>query len=271
MMIRTIREEPTTLVGPDGGIEVLVHPEWAERCPGLVQGTTTRASDFAAGSAGPDTASGLPPQTRSTWDRLSSATGSRAAVHARQPHAARVDVRSPRSTGLTLTGPADGHLTRDVDVLLGVTVADCVPVTLHAPSAGVVGMVHAGWRSAAAGIMKRAFGRMRDAFGVRPADLEIHLGPSICGACYEVGPEVFAALGLDVPDAPTPIDLPGAIAVRAVTAGVERSRVTRSAWCTRCSPSMLWSHRGGDAGRQVGFVALRRPGSTFLGRHPGDR
>lgn len=235
-----------------------MHPEWAERWPRLVQGTTTRSSDFAASPSAAAGADVIGPSARATWDRLRAATGCAAAIHARQPHAARVDVRAPRSVGFTLAPPADGHLTREPGVLLGVTVADCVPITLHAPGARVVGAVHAGWRSAAAGILERALHRLRDSFGVRPSDLDIHLGPSICGSCYEVGPEVFEAMGLDTPSEPTPIDLPAALGVRAALAGVDPARITRSAWCTRCSDSTLWSHRGGDAGRQVGFVGLHR-------------
>jgi copper oxidase (laccase) domain-containing protein len=72
-----------------------------------------------------------------------------------------------------------------------------------------------------------------------------------------VGPEVFAALGLPTPRAPRPIDLRGVLAARAVAAGADPSRLTTSAHCTLCTGSDLFSHRGGDLGRQVGYIGVR--------------
>lgn len=85
----------------------------------------------------------------------------------------------------------------------------------------------------------------------------MHLGPAICGSCYEVGPEVFGALGLPTPDGPTPLDLRAALAERAAAEGVPSTSITVSGHCTRCTDSGLFSHRGGDAGRQVGYLGLR--------------
>ncbi len=251
MNIRTIRE--ARLRAAAGGPEILAHPGWSEAWPWLLQGTTTRDRDFALAAGDPGV----------VWGELASAIGCRAAVHARQPHGSAVGVRAPAGPGFHLAADSDGHLTREGGVMLGVTTADCVPITLVAtPSASTpaaVGVLHAGWRGAAAGVLERGIRRMRDAFGIRPDDLHIHLGPSICGDCYEVGPEVHEALGLARPDAPTPVDLAGALARRAVEAGADPTRVTRSAWCTLCTGrELLRSHRGGDAGRQIAFVAIKR-------------
>jgi len=245
--IRTIREDLT----PDGSgaPRVLTHPEWRRSWPWLVQGTTTRGLDFALD--GPD--------PTGAWAELRGATPSTAAFQARQTHGVKVGVRGPIGPGLHLVGGADGHLTAMPGALLGVTVADCVPVSIVAPRVRAVGMVHAGWRGAAGGILERAIERMSTAFGAASGDLYLHLGPSICGSCYEVGPEVHEALGFRPPPGPAPIDLRSALAARAREAGVEAERITRSAWCTLCSDrEVLYSHRGGDAGRQLGFIGLSR-------------
>jgi copper oxidase (laccase) domain-containing protein len=86
--------------------------------------------------------------------------------------------------------------------------------------------------------------------------LRMHLGPAICGACYEVGPEVFEAVGLAAPLGPTPIDLRGVLAGRALRLGVSPALLTISEHCTRCTNSGLFSHRGGDRGRQVGYLGI---------------
>jgi copper oxidase (laccase) domain-containing protein len=158
---------------------------------------------------------------------------------------------------------------------VGVTAADCVPITfVERPTAATlqaVATIHAGWRGAAAGILERGLARISAAFGSRPADLHMHLGPSICGECYEVGPEVHEALGLARPGRPTPVDLARVLAERAVRAGVDPARITRSAWCTRCDrDDLLYSHRGGDAGRQVSFVAIARQPRRLVSRPPEE-
>ena len=118
-------------------------------------------------------------------------------------------------------------------------------------------MVHAGWRGAAGGILESAVATLGDRFGVASRELYLHLGPAICGACYEVGPEVHQGLGEEVPLGPTPVDLRRNLAARAVASGVEASRTTVSALCTRCGPVDLFSHRGGDPARQVAFLGWR--------------
>ena len=141
-------------------------------------------------------------------------------------------------------------------MLLAVTIADCVPVFVVDAPHKAVGMLHAGWRGAATGVLEEGLAKMASAFGTQASDAHIHLGPSICGGCYEVGPEVFEALAQPVPDEPTPIDLRTIVATRAIEAGVERERVSISEHCTRCTNSGLFSHRGGDAARQVGFIGV---------------
>src|SRR5690606_18360795 len=101
----------------------------------------------------------------------------------------------------------DGHATRAPGLLLAVSVADCVPVSLVDPERRAVALLHAGWRGAAAGILERGLEVLAERLLARPEDLHVHLGPAICGGCYEVGPEVHRALGLPEPPAPAPVDL----------------------------------------------------------------
>jgi hypothetical protein len=174
-----------------------------------------------------------------------------------QVHGREVRTHAVVRPGLLVGPPADAHVTREAGLLVAVTVADCVPAFLVAERGREVAMVHAGWRGAAAGILERAVTVMGERFGTSPGELALHLGPSICGACYEVGAEVHEALGLPVPDGPTPVDLPANLAGRARDLGIPDAEITRSTWCTLCGPEDLFSHRGGDAGRQIGFLGVR--------------
>lgn len=234
----------------------LVHEGWAEAFPWLVQGTTTRGRDTTPYDLGLFSGGSPVDEVQRRWADLRAATGMTAVVHARQVHGRRVRVHTGDVGGLELVGESDGHVTMVPGVLLAVTTADCVPVFLVDPRRRLVGMVHAGWRGAAAGIAEAAIERARS-LGTAPDDLHVHLGPAICGACYEVGPEVHAALGHPAPAGPTPVDLRVVLAEHAIRAGVGRGRVTVSAHCTRCTESGLFSHRGGDPHRQVGYIGIR--------------
>ena len=86
--------------------------------------------------------------------------------------------------------------------------------------------------------------------------MHAHLGPAICGACYEVGPEVHEALGQPPPTDNAPIDLRAVQAHQLIEAGVAPERITVSAHCTRCGTG-FFSHRAGDAGRQLGVLGIR--------------
>lgn len=71
--------------------------------------------------------------------------------------------------------------------------ADCVPVALVDPAAGVLATVHAGWRGVAAGVVEAALRRMGE-LGARPSRMEAGIGPAVSARTYQVGDEVAAAV-----------------------------------------------------------------------------
>ena len=77
-------------------------------------------------------------------------------------------------------------------------------------------------------------------------------GPAICGACYEVSPDVYGALTGRAVDRPTPVALDAVIARQARDAGVRA--VFGTDRCTRCDNGQFYSHRAGDPGRQLGVL-----------------
>lgn len=246
-----------TVEGRDAGLAFpgIVHPDWAERWPWLTQGLTWKGTDgaFDLGLAGTNPVG--PALAR--WKALADGLGFGAVVVARQVHGARVLDHAHVHRGLLLTGPADGHATAERGLLLAVSVADCVPVHLVAPGVPAVALLHAGWRGTAAGILEDGIAGLTRAFGCAAADLHVHLGPAICGRCYEVGPEVYEALGLRPPERPEPLDLRRILFRRAVSAGVEPGNITAASACTRCESDRFFSYRAGASGRQIAWLGLR--------------
>jgi len=167
-----------------------------------------------------------------------------------QVHGTGVLVHDTPWRGWLRGDEADGHLAPVRGTAIAVTVADCVPIFIAHPG-GAVMILHSGWRGTAAGILQCGLTMLKNA-GFHAADLRLHLGPAICGKCYEVSPDVYMQLTGRRPDNPTPVDLRAILAERAHEAGVRRLSV--SARCTRCDNDRFFSHRAGDLGRQIGVL-----------------
>jgi YfiH family protein len=239
------------------GVPLWEHPGWAARFPWLIQGVTAArlrpeepAFDLALFG------DGVAGKVMQRWTALGRATGVDRVVHGRQVHGAAVRAHGEGPPGLQVSPLTDGHATRAGGVLLTVSVADCVPISLVSPARRVVALLHGGWRGVAAGILENGLDLLAGRLDASAGELDVHLGPAICGACYEVGPEVHRALGLPEPGRPQPVDLRAVIAERARRAGVADARITTSTWCTRCGESPFFSHRGGCAERQVAVLGI---------------
>lgn len=92
----------------------------------------------------------------------------------------------------------DALVTARPGVALVVLVADCVPVLLGDAEAGIVAAVHAGRVGARVGVVPAALEAMRS-LGAQPHRIEALLGPSVCGECYEVPPEMAADVEAHLP------------------------------------------------------------------------
>jgi len=209
--------------------------------------TTTRtAGDYGLGDGEP------PAETLARWRALQAELAEMAPrlASARQIHGAKVLEHGEGSDGWTRHAGADGHLTVARGVACAVTVADCVPVFIAHPS-GAVALLHAGWRGTAARIVEKGIGRLVD-LGFDATDLRVHLGPAICGRCYQVGPDVFEQLTGWQTIRNRNVDLRALLAEQAKESGVRQ--LSASPHCTRCDNDRFFSHRAGDAGRQVAVI-----------------
>jgi len=158
------------------------------------------------------------------------------------------------------TPPADAMVTTRDDLALAVLVADCVPVYLARQDGLAVALLHCGWRGTAAGMLEKGIAQLGRAVTRLPllpaAKLSVFLGVSICGRCYEVGPEVPLAVDGATVEGKSCFDLRASLARRARAEGVRD--ITISALCTSCNGDRFHSHRasGGDGGRQIAYLGL---------------
>jgi polyphenol oxidase len=153
---------------------------------------------------------------------------------------------------------ADGMVSRTRGLALCVRVADCVPVLLADPVAGVVGAAHAGRVGLVGGVLEATVAAMRDLGADR---ISAWIGPHVCGRCYEVPSAMAQAVTVAVPETAstsrwdTPaLDLGAGCEAQLARLGIPS---TRHGGCT-LETAGLHSHRrdGAGAGRLGAFVWL---------------
>lgn len=161
---------------------------------------------------------------------------------------------------------ADAVVTDRKGLLIGVQVADCVPILLYDKRNKVIGAVHAGWRGTAKQILKTTIRIMKERFLSSVEDIFVAIGPGIRQCCYDVGEDVkmavMEATGSGAYYRKTDnrhfIDLPSANRIHALSAGVPGQNIWQSGECTSCNPERFYSYRysGGHPGRQGGFIGM---------------
>jgi len=183
-------------------------------------------------------------------------------VDLRQVHGAVVhDADDSGSSGGGEGRPrADGLVTRRSGVTLMVRVADCVPVLLADPAAGLIGAAHSGRAGLVAGVVPATVARLRE---LGAGDLTAWVGPRVCGACYEVPAALQDEVAAAVPEsrATTSWGTPSLDIGAGVRAQLEALdvAVVDVAVCTRESADLYSYRRDGAASGRFAGLIRRRP------------
>jgi YfiH family protein len=163
----------------------------------------------------------------------------------------------------------DAIITNQPGVMIGVCVADCVPILLLDGEKRIVAAVHAGWQGTAARLISKTVAGMRSEFGSDPARLQAAIGPCIQKCCYEVdGPvrQAFQQGGIswdacaEQKGASTwQLDMASANRELLLLAGLPAHAIQISDQCVCCHSEQFFSYRRdqGESGRQMGFIMLK--------------
>ncbi len=166
---------------------------------------------------------------------------------------------------------SDAIITNQSNVMIGICVADCVPILLCDPKKGVVAAVHAGWQGTAAKLAAKTVAAMKSCFDCNPAELQAAIGPCIGPCCYEVdGPVRQAFLNSALPwdqfsrpsgEGKWQLDLPAANRDLLQGAGLPTASIQASDMCVCCHRELFFSYRRdkGETGRQMGFIMITEP------------
>lgn len=163
---------------------------------------------------------------------------------------------------------SDAIITNQSGIMAGVLVADCFPVLLYDPDGPAAGVVHVGWKGAAAGLLGQTVRAMQEMFGTRPDHLRAAIGPGIGAHSYEVDRPVRDAfragsghwerIASETRLGHWLLDLKLSCLLQLEQAGIMRQSVDTVDECTCCHKEKFFSHRRdhGRTGRQMGFVLL---------------
>jgi len=173
---------------------------------------------------------------------------------------------------LVCQGPGIQHQ-EQADILIGmsgasvaVCIADCVPVLLVAPAAGIIAAVHAGWRGTAARVVTHAIAVMQR-HGAKPKKILASIGPCIGPCCFEINDSTANDLCQCCNDGHQFIhdvnnrahaNLAGINAQQLRCSGIPRAHIEQITACTCCDEKHFYSWRrdGERAGRHLAVVAL---------------
>jgi hypothetical protein len=157
---------------------------------------------------------------------------------------------------------ADGLMTDDPRVMLGIQTADCVPVLVRDRRTRAVAAFHAGWRGTLKRIVEGGIGKMR---------LEFGYAAELFSEVYDSDPvkEKYPLLFLTA-RAPghsnigpnLHLDLIEANRRQLLDAGLRAGAIATAYRCTNCEPEMFFSYRAesGFCGRMMSVVGIGHPG-----------
>ncbi len=163
----------------------------------------------------------------------------------------------------------DALLTKIPGYALAVFTADCFPILIFDPRQEAVGIVHAGWRGTAKGVVAKVIKKMRDVFKSSVEDMQIAIGPGICPTCLEVDAPVREAFA----EFPVPwqkiaiykgknkwfLDIYQANFLLIKSCGVKEENIFSFEACPSCHLNEYYSYRGErkSSGRMINFVGLK--------------
>lgn len=161
-------------------------------------------------------------------------------------------------TDIPFYADADGLLTSLPGLCLVIRTADCVPVFAVDTAKGILGAVHSGWRGCRLDIAGKLISQMRRDHHCAPENIQVFILPAIGRASYAVNEDVasFFPDHVSKNNGKILLDLPGSIRSSLLQKEIPDENIALHRRCTMEENELFFSHRMGDAGRNLnaGFL-----------------
>ena len=163
----------------------------------------------------------------------------------------------------------DALMTNESGLPLMLCYADCTPIVMLDPVHHAAAVAHGGWKGTVSLIAAKTIAAMGEAYGTRPEDVLVGIGPAIGPCCYEVGNDVAARFDdvfaddakkiVSVVNGKKHVNLWAANKAQLVKAGVLPEHIDAADVCTSCNHELFYSYRAenGKTGRIASIIALK--------------
>ena len=245
----------------------VIYPEIFKQFPEIIAAQSTKIGGVSPEPYGMnlsshvgDTRENVAKNRRMFFAELGVPEGTRA-VYQNQIHSTNMTVVHG---GEGIVRNSDALITLQPNVLLAITVADCVPVLLYEPKKKVIASVHAGWRGTHANIASMVVKKLKD-MGAKPKEIYAFIGAAASGEHYEVGEDVAHLFDKKYlkkhGEGKFLLDLKTAVLDQLLAGGLSESHVEVSPLCTIADPTLHSYRRDGKkSGRML--AVIERVGTT---------
>jgi purine-nucleoside/S-methyl-5'-thioadenosine phosphorylase / adenosine deaminase len=184
-------------------------------------------------------------------------------------HVETITEQTPRGTFVKLP-KTDGLVSNVPGIALFIPVADCAALSFYDPKAHVIGMIHAGWKGAVAGVIAETIQKMQ-VLGSDPTSILVGVSPVLEKCCYQVMGDLVETVTKAFPsqahrffepqgdDQHFLFDFLGMLRWQLQEGGILPEHIEDSGMCTACNVHEFYSYRaeGGRTGRFAGLIMMK--------------
>ncbi|KPJ54567.1 hypothetical protein AMJ47_04120 [Parcubacteria bacterium DG_72] len=158
-------------------------------------------------------------------------------VRADLVHKNKVALVSKKEAGC-LIKKTDALITKQKNVFLTITTADCLPIFIYNPKKEIIALVHAGWKNLASGILKNTIKKTGK-------NVVVGIGPGISQCHFKVGQDVLNYFKpyLEYSLKGCFLDLKKIAKLQLIDLGVKKENIETNPECTFCLKDKYFSHR----------------------------
>ena len=167
-----------------------------------------------------------------------------------QVHGRKVEWVGEKEAGKVIR-EIDGLVTEEKGVVLGVKVADCLPVLFFDKKRKIIGVAHAGWKGVLAEIGQEVVWKMK-LLGSNPKNVLVGIGPHLSGCCYEIKKDLVEKFIKKFDKRPEMIfkkknkihlNLAVSLKVQLIKVGILKQNIESPLACTSCQNDEFYSYR----------------------------
>lgn len=154
----------------------------------------------------------------------------------------------------------DALVTKEKNIFLSVTIADCLPIFFYDPVAKIVGIAHAGWKGLIDGVIDKTLETLKNC-GAQTENIFVTFGPSIQKCHFEIRPDILPQFAeykkyISERDGKTFVDLQGIAKLKLQNAGIKETNIETSILCTFCEKEKFFSYRRDKPEKLQAMVAV---------------